>query len=97
MSWKSQIEGLDIDQLRNFRNAINEAISQKEEEQKRTVWRVCDRWQSYGNFRDDDYMGAIDRLVETAKKLNHENDVYSMPLSIERERVPESEYEDWFK
>ncbi|WP_405470635.1 hypothetical protein ACGTI2_08355 [Morganella morganii] len=97
MSWKSEIEGLDIDQLRNFRDAINEAISQKEEETKRTVWRVCDRWMCLGNFREDDYLSAVDLLVETAKQRNAEGDMESMSIEIVRQRVPESEYESWFK
>lgn len=97
MSWKNKIEGLDIDQLRNFREVISEAITRKEHEQKRTIWRVRNRWQTFGDFREEDYLGAVKCLVETAKKLNADGDSYSMPISIERWPIPESEYEGWFK
>ncbi|HEM7186232.1 TPA: hypothetical protein U2I61_000674 [Providencia rettgeri] len=96
MSWKSQIEGLSLEQLRNFRDAINESIRQKEDEKKRTVWRVCGRWQSYGWFREDDYLGAVEKLRELAEKLNDDGEPKHLSISIEPEFVPESEYEDWF-
>ncbi|CDK64362.1 hypothetical protein [Morganella morganii IS15] len=50
-----------------------------------------------GNFREDDYLSAVDLLVETAKQRNAEGDMESMSIEIVRQRVPESEYEDWFK
>ncbi|SUB99942.1 hypothetical protein [Proteus penneri] len=97
MTWESKIEGLNIDQLKDFREAISKAITQKEHEKMRLIWRVRNRWQTFGDFREDDYLGAVNRLVETANKLNADGDTYSMPLSIEQWRIPESEYEDWFK
>ena len=97
MSRKSQIEGLNIDQLKDFREVISQAITQKQREKMRLIWRVRNRWNTFGDFREDDYLGAVNRLVETANKLNADGDTYSMSISIEQWPIPESEYEGWFK
>lgn len=97
MSWKSQVEGLTIDQLRNFRDEINKEIRKKEDEKKRTAWRVCCRWQNYGWFREDDYLGAVELLLKLARKLNSDGEPEHPSISIEPELIPESDYEDWFK
>lgn len=97
MSYKDRIKGLTLDQLRCFSSVINKTIDQKKSEEKRIVWRVCDKWVCHGNFREDDYLSAVKCLAEQAEKLHSENKIDSMGISIERENVPISEYESWFE
>ncbi|MBT2773791.1 hypothetical protein J7J47_16330 [Halomonas sp. ISL-60] len=93
---------LDTDQLYNAQSIIAELIKKKTDEPKRVVWRVCDDFMCLGNFREEDYLKAVEFMAEKAKqkyadepndKLRHKQ----LQIEIKPERVPESEYESFFE
>lgn len=93
-----QIKGYDLDQLRALRDNVLELINSKLEEEKKTIWRVVDRWRCWGNFREDEYLLAVVCLANKAKELdaNPASDRKDRELQIVGERVVASEYEDYF-
>ena len=97
MSYSDDIKDLDLDQLINFRNVISDAIERKQDEKKLIVWRVISRRLCFGNFRHDEYMKAVEKLAAQAKEFLDAGDEYSMNIEIVAEKVPESEYEEWFE
>ncbi|HHR6445334.1 TPA: hypothetical protein ACS773_002117 [Providencia alcalifaciens] len=96
MSYRDQIKDLDLDQLVDFRSVISDAISRKQDEKKLTVWRVISRGLCYGNFRHDEYMKAVACLAKQAEEFFNDGAEYEMSMEIVAEKIPESEYEDWF-
>lgn len=98
-SYSEMIEGYDVEQLRNLRDIISEKICNKEKEEKKIVWRVVNRGICYGNFREEQYVKAAEFLLEHAKETDAESSSGRLDRHLEliSERVPQSEYEDWFK
>lgn len=96
LSYRDQIKDLDLDQLIDFRSVLSDAISRKQDEKKLTVWRVISRGMCYGNFRHDEYMKAVECLAKQAEKFFNDGDEFYMNIEIFAEKLPESEYEDWF-
>lgn len=97
------IEKSDIGQLRNLRILITERILEKEAEAKKIIWVVQDRFMSLENFREDEYLLAIEYFVKEAKKLDESwraqpgrMSPKEMNLEISHILVPESEYEGYF-
>ncbi|WP_221885545.1 hypothetical protein [Vreelandella populi] len=93
---------LDEDQLRHARCTIDDLLRLKKDEVKRVVWRVCDDFMCLGNFREDEYLKAVEFMAEKAKenfekepkdKIRHK----SLQIELKPERVPESEYESFFQ
>lgn len=94
------LDRLDLDQLRFARDAVDERINAKIEEEKRTVWRVCDRVMCRGNFREENYLGAVAFMAEEAIRLNSEagsKRPRELELRLVAERVVDSEYEEYFE
>lgn len=99
MSYRDIFNGYELCQLRDIRDILSEIIRDKEEEEKKIVWRVCNHYICVGNFRQEEYLKAVDCLAEQARKAyNQDNhDDGDLRLEIERHRVPISEYEKWFE
>ncbi|CAD91795.1 hypothetical protein [Yersinia phage PY54] len=103
MGYKEMIKGFDLEQLENFHSVISGAIAEKKAEQTKIVWRVCDRWLCKGNFREEDYLKAVDFMAEKAKKAHEDlkdeliRSSRDLCFEIQIELVPISEYENWFK
>lgn len=103
MGYKEIIKGFDLEQLENFHSVISGAIAEKKAEETKIVWRVCDRWLCKGNFREEDYLKAVDFMAEKAKKAHEDfkdeliRNSRDLCFEIQIERVPISEYEEWFK
>ncbi|EPB8130347.1 TPA: hypothetical protein PXP79_001614 [Yersinia enterocolitica] len=103
MSYSEMINGLDLEALENFHSVISGAIAEKKAEETKIVWRVCDRWTCKGNFREEDYLKAVDFMAEKAKKAHKDRkdgltrSAKDLLFDIQLKRVPLSEYEDWFK
>lgn len=100
---KAYLDRLDLDQLRYVSEEADRRIQAKTQEEKRTVWRVCDDSMCRGNFRDTQYLEAVAFMAEEGKRLyaEHEGKGASRPRDMRLELVPmrvaESEYESWFK
>lgn len=103
MGYKEMIKGFDLEQLENFHSVISGAIAEKKAEETKIVWRVCDRWLCKGNFREEDYLKAVDFMAEKAKKAHEDlkdkliRSSRDLCFEIQIELVPISEYENWFK
>ncbi|ENG0876786.1 hypothetical protein ABU549_004445 [Yersinia enterocolitica] len=103
MGYKEMINGFDLEQLENFHSVISGAIAEKKAEETKIVWRVCDGWLCKGNFREEDYLKAVDFMAEKAKKAHEDlkNELIrssrDLCFEIQLQRVPVSEYENWFK
>lgn len=103
MGTKAYLSRLDLDQVRCARDEADAIIKAKTEEPKRTIWRVCDDLMCRGNFRDTQYMEAVEFMAEQGKKLyaKHGNALPKRARDLQLElvplRVPESEYESWFE
>ncbi|KTG25436.1 hypothetical protein AWR38_01305 [Idiomarina sp. WRN-38] len=102
MGTEKYLSRLDEGQLLYAQDAISDLLSAKKNEQKRTVWRVSDDWVCLGNFREDDYLGAVEFMAAKAKEkcVSEPNDRLrhkSLQIGIYPERVPESEYESFFE
>ncbi|MCX9039822.1 hypothetical protein NLN82_27925 [Citrobacter portucalensis] len=93
-----QLKEYDLDQLRSLRDNVVELINSKQEEEKKTVWRVVDRYLCWGNFREDEYLLAVACLADKAKELHAEptSDRCDRELQIVAKRVAISEYEAYF-
>ncbi|EKN4904639.1 TPA: hypothetical protein U5D73_000050 [Yersinia enterocolitica] len=102
-SYREIISGFDLEQLENFHSVISGAIAEKKAEETKIVWRVCDRWTCKGNFREEDYLKAVDFMAEKAKKAHSDLECELIRSSrdlcfeIQIKRIPISEYEEWFK
>lgn len=98
---KELYAGCDKQQLLHAREEINELIQQKNDEEKRLVWRVLDKWLCVGNFAEDEYLKAVECLVQRANELMDEKNAnpnmtrQEMHLEIVSQLVPESEYSDY--
>ncbi|WP_312740471.1 hypothetical protein [Cedecea neteri] len=95
---RESIRELDLRQLESLSEFVSKLINSKKAERKRTVWRVCVRGMCYGNFREDEYLKAAEFLAAKAKEIDADpiNDRRDRQLEIVGERVPDSEYEEWF-
>lgn len=93
------IKNYDLSQLQSLDEFVKGLIAAKKNQAKRTVWRVCD---SFGlvheNFREEDYQKAADFVSLVAKEMDGKPDFSPREKEIRLigERVPESEYEDFF-
>lgn len=96
---RESIKKLDAEQLHSLLAFVEQNISAKEEEAKRTVWRVVNRGVCYGNFREEQYLQAAECLFNHAKLTdsNISSDRLDRHLELISKRVPLSEYEDWFR
>lgn len=96
---RDKIRTYDLEQLRSLEEFIQELITEKQNQIKRTVWRVSD---SFGfvhkNFREEEYQKAADYVPEVARKIDSQPDLSprEREIRIIGERFPESEYEDFF-
>lgn len=101
--YREIISGFDLEQLENFHSVISGAIAEKKAEETKIVWRVCDRWTCKGNFREEDYLKAVDFMAEIAKKAHDDlkdglkRSSRDLCFDIQIKKIPLSEYEDWFK
>lgn len=104
MNLREQVKALDRDQMASLRSYIGELIAEKDHEEKRVVWRVCSGGVCYGNFRTEDYAGAVACLADLGARKLLEGMVdgrirYStrdLEIRIVSEETPASEYESWF-
>ncbi|WP_035607515.1 hypothetical protein [Edwardsiella tarda] len=96
---RDEVINFDLDQLRSLQNFVVELISRKEDEPRKTVWRVCSGGVCYGNFREEEYLKAVALLLEMAKKIdeNPDSDRRDRHIDVSSIRVVESEYESWFQ
>lgn len=87
---------MDSDQLQFCRDRARELLERKLNEARKTIWQVVeDRFVVVGNFREDDYLRAVDCLAQAAQKQFADGETNG--YSIEKLRVPASEYESYFK
>jgi len=93
------LNGLSETQLKCCYEKAGEMLEAKQNEKKKIVWRVCAGRMCYGSFRTEDYLKALDCVVETGKEEWDPTDLDNPCLNIEviAERVPESEYESYFQ
>ena len=90
------LKELDYGQLVFARDQAEKMINYKNKENRRTVWQVNDGCAVYGNFPENDYLKAAEKLLceaklIVAKKTNRLN------LRVEKISVRESEYEDYIR
>ena len=92
------LNGLSEAQLKCCYEKAGKMLDAKRREEKKIVWRVCSGRICYGNFRTEDYLKALDCVVETGKEEWDPADLDNPCLKIEivAERVPASEYESYF-
>lgn len=95
---RDEIRNYDLSQLNSLREFIQELITSKNNQSKRTVWRVCAWGICHGNFREDEYLKAAAFLLEKSKEIHADerSSRREKQLEIIGEKVPESEYEDYF-
>ena len=87
---------MDLDQLLYCLEHANELLERKRNEARKIIWQVVeDRSLAVGNFREDDYLGAVDFLAKYARKEFEDGERNS--YSIEPMRVPASEYDSYFE
>lgn len=100
MTHNERLDGLDSIQLVNLQDIINKRLASIEKQEKKIVWRVYNQQMCEGNFREEDYLGAVDCLAQISANLwqnDHQRTPYDLNVSIEGERVPAEEYESWFE
>lgn len=91
----------DKNQLLYAREQLDELIKLKEDQEKKLIWRVADKWMCLGNFAEDDYLLAVECLVKNAKELAEEKKTnpnltrQEMHIEIYSQLVPLSEYKDY--
>lgn len=101
MTHNERLDGLDSIQLGNLQEIINKRLASIKQQEKKIVWRVYNQNMCEGNFREEDYLGAVDCLAKRSADL-WQDDLYprstrDLNISIEGERVPAEEYESWFE
>ncbi|EOU1312213.1 hypothetical protein [Klebsiella quasipneumoniae] len=67
---RDEIRTFDLDQLRSLSEFVGGLIVRKENEPRRTVWRVCSDGICLGNFREDEYLKAAAFLLEKATEID---------------------------
>lgn len=94
---RNEIVRMDKMQMESLLEYLQERIREKREEEKRTVWRVCDKYLCLGNFREDEYLKAAEFLLEKAKEMSNDHSLTDKErqLDLVAERVPASEYEEY--
>ncbi len=95
---RDEIRAFELDQLRSLREFVGDLIARKEDEPRRTVWRVCSDGICFGNFRENEYLKAVAFLAEKAAEIDADptSDRRDRRMEILSLRVIESEYEVWF-
>lgn len=97
MSTRAYLEKLDLDQLKFARDVAIELITAKEAEPKHLIWQVCDDYLALKHFAANDYLAAVEYLLNKAKQLAL--DPATQPcrkkLQIDYIRVPASEIKDY--
>ncbi|EES7498731.1 hypothetical protein GW737_11630 [Escherichia coli] len=95
---RDEIRTFDLDQLRSLCEFVGDLIARKENEPRRTVWRVCADGICFGNFREDEYLKAVAFLAEKAAEIDADptSGWRDRRMEILSHRVIESEYESWF-
>lgn len=89
------LSGMDADQLIYCAQRANELLERKRNEARKTIWQVVeDRSLVVAHFREDEYLNAVDCLARTARKEFEDGETNH--YSLERIRVPASEYEAYF-
>jgi hypothetical protein len=93
----------DIGQLKGLKALVETKIKDKEDETKLLVWRVQDGFVCLGSFRSEEYLKAVDFLVQKANELEkkwRENSVHTcrvdLHLEIKSSMVSPAEYESYF-
>jgi len=95
---RDEVRTFDLDQLRSLREFVGDLIAIKEDEPRRTVWRVCSDGICLGNFRENEYLKAVAFLLEKASAIDADptSGRRDRRMEILSHRVIESEYEGWF-
>ena len=87
---------LDIDQLLYCVEHANQLLESKRNETRKTIWQVVeDSSLVVEAFREGDYLRAVDCLARTARKEFESGECNR--YSIDRIRVPASEYDAYFE
>lgn len=97
------LENYDLAQLKSLKSQIEGKIKAKEEEAKLLVWRVQDGFVCLGHFRSEEYLKAVDFLVQKANDLEkkwRENAQHTcridLHLEITSSMVSRDEYDSYF-
>ncbi|AXN57773.1 hypothetical protein [Acinetobacter phage ABPH49] len=93
------VRDLGLDDLSSLSESLENRRALLRDEEKKTVWRIVDRWMCYGNYREEDYVRAAQGLAAHATKIfnDGERDRGDLELHIQAERLPASEYAKWEK
>jgi hypothetical protein len=92
----------DKRQLLSAREQLDDLIKEKEDQEKKIIWRVSEpRGMCLGNFPEDQYIRAVEFLMKEAKKRAEEMekcegaDRYDLHLEIYSFLVSEDEYPEY--
>ena len=102
MSTTDFLNSLDYEQLKSFRDEVNDRIRAIQEEEKKVAWAVTDGGINFGWFRTEDYPKAVECLAEVAAERWSDADKenpgtrYDLNIAIEGNRLPLSEYNALF-
>lgn len=100
MTHNEPFSGLDSIQLSNLQDIINKRLASIKQQEKKIVWRVYNQKMCEGNFREENYLGAVDCLAKISANLwqdDNNRTTYDLNISIVGEKVPAEEYESWFE
>ena len=96
---RDEIRRYDLYQLRALEEFMQGLIAAKKNEDRKTVWRLCDNSGiCHANFREGEYLKAAEHFAVIAKELDSDphNTIRDRELRLVAERVPESEYDGYF-
>lgn len=97
------LDQYDLAQLKGLKAKVEGKIREKEDEAKLLVWHVQDGFVCLGTFRTEEYLKAVDFLVQKANELEkkwRENAPHTcrldLHLEIKSSMVSLAEYHSYF-
>jgi hypothetical protein len=97
LSIPKYIEELGLPQLERIVELATNKINKIKEEEKFTVWRVCDSRFCLGNFRQEDFGSAVECLINEIKYYAEKFPNSDISIILEGQKEHKSEYESYFE
>ena len=96
MNLRESINKLNYSDLCRVRGWVKEAIIRKLDEEKVSVWMVCDEDLNYACYPIDQHGKAVEKMAELA--LKHAESEKDMPITlmVQERKIEESELQDFY-
>ena len=102
MITNTELQGLTLDDLSSLGKRIDDIYKEKSSETRKLLWVVEDNSMELKYFREDEYIVAVEYLLQCAIESNKNNfinkqNARNFVLAIRPKFIIESDYESYFE